>query len=162
MKIPTEASNRVKPEDIIKRFLLIFFPLAVFFGSLTFLLYFKDAKTEKKTIENNEIVNIQTQTEIIAAAFNAISMDLKFQAVQNELMGFLQNEDPEYLRLLTSEWQSLCTIKPFYYKIRYIDENGVEILNVSRDPGGNRTSPFHPSGQRLGKRLLQKNHRSSQ
>jgi PAS domain S-box-containing protein len=140
MKIPMEIPDRVRPADIIKRFLVIFFPLAIFFGSLTFFFYFKDVKTERKTIENNELVNIQTQTEIVAAAFNAISMDLKFQASQNELMGFLQNADPEYLQLLADEWRSLCAIKSFYYKIRYIDNNGIEILSVSRDRNGNQTT----------------------
>ena len=139
MKIPQEISNRVKPEDIIRRFLLIFLPLAIFFGSLTFFLYLKDVKTERETIENNEAINIQTQVEIVAAVFNAISMDLKFQAAQNELMGFLQNADTEYLHLLADEWLSLCTIKSFYYKIRYIDENGIEILSVSRDRDGKRS-----------------------
>ncbi|MDR3630151.1 MAG: PAS domain S-box protein [Desulfocapsaceae bacterium] len=158
MKIPLELSNRVRSEDIIKRFLIIFLPLAIFFGSLTFFLYFKDVKIERKTVESNEVINIQTQMETVAATFNQISMDLKFQASQNELAGFLQNGGPEYLKLLSDEWRSLCTIKSFYYKIRYIDENGIEILSVSRNRqgGGNvlSTAPVNVSEKDYFKRTI--------
>ena len=138
MKSPMEMSDHVKWDDIFKRFLLIFLPSAVFFGSITLLLYFKDARIERKTIEKNEIFNIQTQTNIVASDFNAISMDLKFLAGQNELIHFLEGGSPEEQGLLTDEWQSFCRIKSSYSKIRYIDENGREVITINCADGQTR------------------------
>ena len=47
MKRPMEMSDHVKWDDILKRFLIIFLPLAIFFGSITLFLYLKDVKTER-------------------------------------------------------------------------------------------------------------------
>ncbi len=138
MKSPMEMSDHVKWDDIFKRFLLIFLPSAVFFGSMTLLLYFKDAKIEKTTIERNEIFNIRNQMNIVASDFNAISMDLKFLAGQNELIRFLGDGGPEHAHLLTDEWQSFCRIKSSYSKIRYIDENGREIIALNCADGHTR------------------------
>ena len=69
--------------------------------------------------------------KIVASDFNSISMDLKFLAAQNELIHFLENGSPEQLHLLTDEWLSFCTIKSSYSKIRYIDENGMETVEIS-------------------------------
>jgi PAS domain S-box-containing protein len=135
MKIPMEVSNHVKWDDILKRFLIIFLPLAFFFGTITLFLYFKDAEIERHIIEKNEIFNIETQMKMVAASFNSVDMDLKFLAAQNELISFLDNGNPEQLRLLTKEWLSFCTIKSVYYKIRYIDENGMEIVEVDYNHG---------------------------
>ena len=135
MKSPMEMSDHVKWDDIFKRFLIIFLPSAIFFGSMTLLLYFKDARIERNAIEKNELFNIQTQMNIVASDFNSISMDLKFLASQNELIQFLGDGSPERVHLLTDEWQSFCRIKSSYSKIRYIDETGKEIITINCTDG---------------------------
>jgi PAS domain S-box-containing protein len=136
-----EMSDHVKWDDILKRFLIIFLPLALFFGSITLFVYLKDVKTERHATEVNEIFNIETQKKIVTSDFNSISMDLKFLAAQNELIHFLENGSPEELRLLSDEWLSFCAIKSFYSKIRYIDENGMEIVEIDFNNGHPKSVP---------------------
>jgi PAS domain S-box-containing protein len=131
MKIPLEISPQVSWDDILKRFLLIFLPLALLFGSITLFIYFKDVKAERLSIERNEVFNIETQLKIVASDFDAVSMDLKFLAAQNELSDFLQNRTPERLHPLVNEWLSFCTIKSAYGKIRYIDKTGRELIKIT-------------------------------
>jgi PAS domain S-box-containing protein len=126
-----EISDHVKWDDIFKRFLIIFLPSAIFFGSMTLLLYFKDAETERNATKRTAIFNIQTQIKIVASNFNTITTDIKFLAVQSELLDFLENGNPEQLRTLTSDWLSFCAIKSVYYKIRYIDDKGREIISIN-------------------------------
>ncbi len=123
-------SIQVKWDDIIKRFLLIFLPLAMLFGGITLFIYLKDVKTEKLTIERNEVFNIATQLKIVSSNFDAVSMDLKFLAAQNELNNYLEKNTPTHLNLLVNEWLSFCTIKSAYNKIRYIDNNGKEVIKI--------------------------------
>jgi PAS domain S-box-containing protein len=141
MKIPMEMSDHVRWDDILKRFLIIFLPLALFFGSITLFLYLKDVKTERHATERNEIFNIETQMKIVATNFNSISMDLKFLAAQNELLHFLLNGRPEELHLLANEWLSFTTIKAVYSSIRYIDESGMEILKIDYNNGQPKSAP---------------------
>ena len=136
-----EMSDRVRWDDILKRFLIIFLPLAIFFGSITLFLYLKDVKTERHATERNEIFNIETQTKIVASNFNSISMDLKFLAAQNELIRFLQDGHMEELHLVADEWLSFCRIKSVYSKIRYIDENGMEIVEIDFNDGQPKVAP---------------------
>jgi len=131
MKIPLEMSPKVSWDDILKRFLLIFLPLALLFGSITLFIYFKDVKAERHSIERNEVFNIDNQLKIVASDFDAVSMDLKFLAAQNELNAFLENRTPEQLDLLVTEWLSFCTIKPAYSKIRFVDTNGREVIKIT-------------------------------
>ncbi len=136
-----EMSDHIKWDDIFKRFLIIFLPSAIFFGSMTLFLYFKDAETERMATERTEIFNIQTQLKIVASNFNSISMDIKFLAVQNELINFLENGNPEQLHELVDEWLSFCTIKSAYNKIRYIDEKGMEVIKINCTDGQPQTAP---------------------
>ncbi len=130
MKILMEMSTQVNWDDILKRFLLIFLPLALLFGSITSFIYFKDVKAERLVIERNEIFNIDTQLKIVASNFDAVSMDLKFLAAQNELMAYLDKGGPAQLHSLVKEWLSFCSIKSAYSKVRFIDKNGKEIIKI--------------------------------
>ena len=55
--------------DIAIRFLRIFLPMAIFFGSLTFLFYYKDVKTEMLSVQKSENYKISSQVEAIHSKF---------------------------------------------------------------------------------------------
>ncbi len=141
-------SDRVssgKWTPLLKRFLLFFLPLVLFFGSLTLLQYYQDVKTEQLTVEKGEFFNINAQLKIVGSSFSSIITDLKFLAAQHAVADYLQYSTPAKRSLLEKEFLTFCKIKSIYNQIQFLDENGMEMVRIN----GNNGDPYILSEERL-------------
>jgi PAS domain S-box-containing protein len=116
--------------DIALRFFRIFLPLAVFFGSLTVLFYYKDVNTEMLSIKKAEYFKISSQIEAINSKFESIITDLQFLALQSELLEYLENSNPRQLNTLIEELKLFASIKKIYTELQFIDEVGSEKIRI--------------------------------
>lgn len=125
----------VRWAEILKRFLLIFLPLVLFFGTLTLLFYYKDVNTEQLTVTKSEFYKINSQMKVVRSKFKSIITDLQFLVMQSELSEYLQNKTPEKLNALTRELQNFIGIKKIYTQLQLLDENGLEVVLLQNDKG---------------------------
>ncbi len=116
--------------DIVLRFLLIFLPLAVFFGSLTVLFYYKDVTTEMLSVKKAEYFKISSQVEAINSKLESISTDLQVLVLQSELLEYLENSNSNQLDTLIKELKLFATIKKTYTQFQFIDEAGNEKIRI--------------------------------
>lgn len=123
--------------EIIKRFLIIFLPLAIFFGSLTFMLYYKDINAELNTVKKREQFTLNAKIKLLKSKFTAIITDLQFLALQSELSTSLTTGNSEPLEKLAEELLLFAQIKKIYDTIQFIDRRGQEIAVITSD--GNLT-----------------------
>lgn len=118
-------------DDIIPRFLRIFLPLAIFSGSLAVLFYSKDVATEQLTVEKSETYKIHSQIKTVNARFESIITDLRFLAMQSELLEYLDNNDAPNLDNLASELLLFAKIKKRYAGIQIMDDSGLEKVRIT-------------------------------
>ncbi len=118
----------VRWNDIVKRFLVIFLPLAFFFGSLTVLFYYRDVTTAQLAIEKNELYKVNSQIKTVSSKFESITSDLHFLTRQKALATYLQNPGPTRLHLLAEDLLIFQQSKKIYNRIQFINEQGREII----------------------------------
>jgi len=124
-----------KWNEIIKRFVLIFLPLAFFFGSLTLIFYFKDVNTELQTIKKNESYKINSQMKLMGSKFKSIITDLDFLALQSELADYFEAKEASNINSLAEELLLFSSIKKIYTQIQFINSKGLEIIKIVRQNG---------------------------
>ncbi len=117
--------------EILKRFLVIFLPLAIFFGSLTIMLYYKDVKTNLINLKKREIYTVNSQIKMVRSKFKSIYTDLQFLVLQSELTDYLEDNSPNRLDSLAEELLLFAQIKRIYNQIQFIDESGSEAVVVN-------------------------------
>ena len=126
-------------------FASLFVPLTAVIGVVVALIYQAEIKTDKKTIELNEVRNLEHQVQMATDDFAAIAADLRWLANQNELVALLDSRDrnpaeaERWRAALTQEYLSLARQTQLYDQIRFIDTAGQEIVRVNFN-GGNPTS----------------------
>jgi PAS domain S-box-containing protein len=123
----------IRWNDIIKRFLIIFLPLAFFFGSLTVLFYYRDVTTAKLAIEKSELYKVNSQIKTVFSKFESITSDLHFLARQKALATYLQNPDSIRLHALADDLLIFQESKKIYNSIQFIDEHGRETVLVDTE-----------------------------
>ncbi len=140
-----KLTSRFHWNNIVSRFLLIFLSLALFFGSITFLFYYKDVDAEQLTVEKSEFYKINSQLKMVNSRFESIITDLRFLALQSELSDYLEDSNPRNLDNLADELQLFSDIKKIYDRIQFINEDGLEKVLIDR----NSTPPALPKGSRF-------------
>ncbi len=141
MKTTSDIVSSIKWSTLLRRFLLTFLPLLLFFGSLTLLQYYKDVKTEQLTVEKSEFFQINSQLQIIGSSFSSVITDVKFLAAQSALTNYLQEITPERRSYLANELLTFCKIKTTYNQIQYIDNRGDEIIRITTKNGNPSITP---------------------
>ena len=121
--------------DIGRHFLRIFLPLAIFFGSLTVLFYYKDVNTDLYSVQRGELYKVNSQVKTIGSRFAAIITDLQFLALQSELTLYLENGGPVRLENLARELQLFAVIKKIYTQIQFISARGAERIRIQITDG---------------------------
>lgn len=121
--------------DIVLRFILIFLPLALFFGSLTILFYYKDVNTEQLAVKKSELYKVNSQIKMVLAKFEHIVTDLRFLSLQSELYAYLQKSSEERFTKLARELLLFSRINTIYNQIQLIDAEGNEIVGIDTVDG---------------------------
>lgn len=118
-----------------KRFLIIFSIATGLLSGIAMTQYYVSTETERVELETSELLNLELGSYAITSNLKVITTDLMFLAEQIELEGMFGNGDHELLRTLAEEFQIFITHKGVYDQIRYLDEQGKEIVRVDYNNG---------------------------
>ncbi|MGE3933475.1 MAG: ATP-binding protein [Rhodospirillaceae bacterium] len=126
---------------ILRRALPTFVLASLAAGAVLFLLYRDAVQTYRKTVETDEAQAVDVAKQRTIAGINAGLSDTLVLADQETLAVWLETGDPEILRRLAINFQSLVRHRAIYDQARFIDGTGHERLRVNRIGSGAEIVP---------------------
>ncbi len=127
------------PSSILRRSLLLFFSIFILTGSvisgLMMVFYRSETNTRLIQVKTQEMLSVNLQSKVVDNLLDSITADLFFLSHQNELHEYLTEEDPTLLDKVASEYLHFSARKKVYDQIRFLDENGMEIVRVNYNQG---------------------------
>ena len=128
----SQAKNIAGP---VRYFIVIF----VLFGSILFgaigVLYHFEEQDYLERIQLEEQINLKLQVKLLEERFDAVISDLLFLAQENELQDLMNSGGHEAKQGLAQEYLKFATYKAAYDQIRYLDENGTEVVRINFNQG---------------------------
>jgi hypothetical protein len=121
--------------DFVKRFLAVQVPLAILLAAVIFYYYSVESSKKRHILESYESQILEQQGELIASNFTTIVADLMFLTEYHELHDYLETGNPDNRKRLSEDWLSLSRRKGIYDQIRYMDNNGAEIIRINFNDG---------------------------
>jgi len=109
-------------------------------GSILTLFYYTNLKNERAIIETRMSDSVESRIEMIKREFQLIISDLRFLSEQNELLEMLESAETGHREDLAAEYLSFSARKGIYDQIRFLDENGMEIVRVNLNVGSSTPS----------------------
>ncbi|NOX91296.1 MAG: PAS domain S-box protein [Gammaproteobacteria bacterium] len=131
------SQNPDRPPPLLKRFLLVFLPLCLLLIAIGTSHYYTAMKLARISLESSEQKNVALAQKGLISEMRAVISDLTFLAKLNELWDLLDNPGDEDARLnLSQEFLYFSEKKGVYDQIRFLSEDGMEIIRINYD-GGN-------------------------
>jgi len=130
----------VKP-GILRRALPTFVLASLVAGAVLFLLYQDAVDSYRTAVMTDEAQAVEVAKQRTIAAINAGLSDTLVLADQETLAVWLEGGDPEILRRLSINFQSLVRHRAIYDQARFIDVGGRERLRVNRVGSGAEIAP---------------------
>jgi hypothetical protein len=133
------AEERPRPDK--KKYLIIsLIVVIILIGSTTFIVYDTEVDKEKTILQTNEKDNIAFQSKIVVNNFGSIVADLKILSDNEELFLLLEvDQAPE--DKISDVFLSFSKRKGIYNQIRYINEEGMEVIRVNYNDGNPQAVP---------------------
>jgi PAS domain S-box-containing protein len=140
-----EQVLQVSLRAVIKRFLLMFLPLAMLLSGVTLAFYYKDADARRAILDDNEIHRVDAQKEIVDRDFEFVFSDLLVLSTHHALRMLMDTGKPRYREALSKEFLAFARSKHLYDQMRLLDDKGREVISVNSN-GGN---PYAVPARRL-------------
>lgn len=96
-----------------------------------------DLNDRLETVERNERFAVDLEREAATARLQAVARDLCVLTQQNELATLLLGDNTEARLAMAAEYLALIRNAPEYDQVRYLNENGQEVVRVNQ----NRRAP---------------------
>ncbi len=135
------GKSRLGTKDILRRFLAIFIPLAALTGVGAYYIYYLEVKSEKAILMVQEKNNVDFKAKAVSDSFSNAAGDLIYISRANELREMPERWDmPESLienwrAVLAKEILGFSSAMGLYEDISYLDEKGMEVVNVRNKNG---------------------------
>ncbi|MGD9950427.1 MAG: diguanylate cyclase [Desulfobulbus sp.] len=120
---------------ILKIFLFLFFVASASLNGILFVLYQTEKQYYLDNLQKIERFSVSAQKFAVRDDFSAIFADILFLSQQNELVHFLRTGDPALVRNIAEEYRLFSLNHGLYDQIRYIDQEGMEIVRVNYNAG---------------------------
>ena len=146
-----EIINSQQNSSSAKRFLVILIPLSLFLGFLVASLFYFDYMSDRTGIEISEKSYRDHQAEMIRHDFAAVVSDLNYLAQEGELIEILDSGKADDKRDIEEEFLRFSEAKGMYDQIRFLNDDGMEIVRVNYNNGRPRIVPdeeLQPKGNR--------------
>jgi len=127
---PSQLSLRA----VLKRALIIYIPLVLLLAGVTLAIYQREVIAEKTLIEHDEEHHLEELKTTILHDFDVVTSDLMIISKQHELVRMLEG-DMEAQPELGDELLSTSKTKRCYDQIRFLDEQGMEIVRINYNDG---------------------------
>lgn len=126
-------------EQLFKKSLNTFFLLFLFLGALIggMIAVFYNFQMNNYDIQlrAEEKKSIELQRVVIQNHFTSVLSDLMFLAEKDDLKNFMSSPTGSILNSINNEYLSFSTHKKIYDQIRYLNENGQEVVRVNFNDG---------------------------
>jgi signal transduction histidine kinase len=132
----THHENRPSRREIAVKSGLIFAVLLVASLLVAVLLYFNEQRVQIALLENSQRQHVDGLREIVDTDLQAVASDLMILVKGKTLDALLAFSSPAALENLAGEFQLVANQKRLYDQIRYIREDGQEIVRVNLRDGG--------------------------
>ncbi len=134
--------NIDRPPPLLRRFLLVFLPLCLLLIAMGANHYYTAMKLARISLESSEQKNVALAQKGLISEMRAVISDLTFLAKLNELWDLLDNPRNEDARLnLAQEFLYFSEKKGIYDQIRFLSEDGMEIIRINYDEGNPQILP---------------------
>lgn len=134
-KIQMDPENIKIIRKSLNLFLLFFLVFGGVLGGGVAVFYHSQLDTFIKDLKIRESYTIELQSRIIGEEFDNIVSDLFVLTGQNELNEYLRNPAPETIPDIEKEYLELSAHKNVYDQIRYLNEDGMEVVRVNYNRG---------------------------
>lgn len=121
--------------NLFNSFMIVFVIIGMLLAGSITVIYNLETKDYLDRIMLEEKHRLALQQKAIIKNFESIFADLVFLSKHNELITFLNFNDPDDKKMLEREYLEFSRHKKIYDQIRYIDENGMETARVNFNNG---------------------------
>lgn len=126
----------VSRHHFLRTFLVIFIPLATFSMLVAGYLFFQEVDDQKDFIKADGITDVKSNSRAIERSLGGTVRNVLYLASDPELIrATTTSRTPENLQKLAASYVRYSAAHPTYYKIRWIDEQGMEVLIVKNMEG---------------------------
>ena len=144
-------SSRKNILDLLKRFLAVFLVGAALLGGLGAAYYKMESASRKGDIEVTEASALSILRHTIGQDFYMAKSDLVFLSHHDHLRSFPDTGLIEDREAVARDFLSLSAAKTLYDQIRFLDEQGMEVVRVNFNNGQPAVVPeesLQPKGKR--------------
>lgn len=135
MEIKNVLLERQHLLPIAIRTLSVLVPMTVIIVGFTLFFYHTQRENELRIHHMNEKSHVDLAIKVIGDNFDAIISDLLILAEHRPLQQYLQSDNAKCLKHLEDAFFLFSRRKRIYDQIRYIDNQGVEIVRINYNNG---------------------------
>jgi len=121
--------------NLIRPFLILFLPVALFIGALVWGFYFMFITNQREMAASQDADMILLQKESIDRDFQMIVADALFLAQQSALHEAVGGIEPGEWVHLATDYLAFSSRKQVYDQVRFIDTKGMERVRVNFNDG---------------------------
>lgn len=149
----TLPSRRKVPQlpfpSLLRRFLFIFFPLALVLAAVSYLFYSAELRARTFTLQSQQQYVVQQQQAVLRNQLRSIASDALVLATHHEIHTIMTGQEilPEEERqALTVEFFAFARFKKIYDRVRFLDHTGMEVVSIRYN---GRPEIVHPDALRF-------------
>jgi PAS domain S-box-containing protein len=121
--------------NMVWQFIKLVFPWAISIFIVLSIYYFAEIDVERRRIETTEARNIGIGKKVVAKDLESIGTDLIVLSQNTGFFDLRNSSAPHNERHLGEEFLIFSKSKRLYDQIRYLDEDGIEIVRVNFNQG---------------------------
>ena len=123
-------------------FLKFFIPIFILSTAVLSVFAWHEIKNQTSTLEIREFSNVLLKVKSIENHLNPVVADLSFMVNHHNLQEFLNSGTEISKKNLQAEFLLGVTVKTYYDQIRFIDNDGMEIVRVNYNNGNPAVVPY--------------------
>jgi diguanylate cyclase (GGDEF)-like protein/PAS domain S-box-containing protein len=132
--MPLNYSTATKPA-VLKRFTLIYLPVAIVLSGLLLLNFRQDEQREIENITQRENSHIELAKAMMTQHFADVNSDVRILANLSVLQNYLDSGNPTLHDEVAKYLLVLSQVTRLYDKVRYLDASGKEEIRINFNDG---------------------------
>lgn len=119
----------------LKLFLIIFLCVGFLLaGAITFF-YQIQIQNYVERLKKHELLAVDIEGRIVDNIFENVTADLVYLSQEEALQAYLKNGQEQYLDVMAKEYLAMSLAKKQYDQIRFLNDNGMELVRVDYHRG---------------------------
>ena len=130
-----ETVSQVDLRLVIRRFLVIFLPVAVILAGVLAVFYYEEVQNDRAVIETGAQHNLHMQIDQIVSELQTAVQDLILLSKLNEILEIPESLEAGWREDLAEEFLALSVARGEYNQIRFLSMTGMEVVRVNYNNG---------------------------